>query len=142
MIKRYGWLSLAILALFFIYLFQRISYAAVLNSILPGAWEIKNANAVFVFNRTLRLVLNDAACMVIIWALFKEAKYVRAAFLVFLGELLIILPVYFIIKLSLEGDSELSSPLLSQVHRIIVNPLLMLLLIVGFIYQRWQKEKP
>jgi exosortase F-associated protein len=134
--KRYMILGFALLALVLIYLFQRVSYADILNSILPEALEIRNANAVFIFNRTGRLILNDTACMVIIWTLFRQTKFLKAAFLVFLVELLIILPLYFTIKLSLEGDSELSSPFLSQIHRIIVNPLLMIILIVAFYYQK------
>jgi hypothetical protein len=51
-------------------------------------------------------------------------------------EVFLLLPAYFIVKLTLEGDSEISSPLLSQIHRLIVNPLLMFLLMVGFVYQR------
>ncbi len=134
--KRYILLGFALLALVLIYLFQRISYADILNSILPEILEIRNPNPVFIFNRVLRLILNDAACMVIIWAVFQQTKFLRAAFLVFVVELLIILPLYFAIKLSLEGDSELSSPFLSQIHRIIVNPLLMFLLMIGFLYQK------
>jgi exosortase F-associated protein len=134
--KRYILLGFALLALVLIYLFQRISYADILNSILPEILEIRNPNPVFIFNRVIRLILNDAACMVIIWAVFQQTKFLRAAFLVFVVELLIILPLYFAIKLSLEGDSELSSPFLSQIHRIIVNPLLMFLLMIGFLYQK------
>ncbi len=139
--KRYMLLGFALLALVLIYLFQRVSYANIFNSILPQALEIKNANAIFIFNRTGRLILNDTACMVIIWALFQQTKFLKAAFLVFLVELLIILPLYFTIKLSLEGDSELSSPFLSQIHRLIVNPLLMFLLMIGFLYQRLNPNK-
>ncbi len=62
----------------------------------------------------------------------------KVAFLLFLVELFIILPLYFWIKLSTEGDSELSSPLLSQIHRLIINPTLMILLIVSFLYQKRQ----
>ena len=134
--KRYMILGFALLALVLIYLFQRVSYADILNSILPEVLKIRNANAIFIFNRTVRLILNDTACMVIIWTLFQQTKFLKAAFLVFLVELLIILPLYFTVKLSLEGDSELSSPFLSQIHRMIVNPLLMFLLMFGFLYQK------
>jgi exosortase F-associated protein len=72
----------------------------------------------------------------LIYAWFKERKYLTLSFYLFLVEVGLLLPIYFIVKLSLEGDSEISSPLLSQIHRLIVNPLLMFLLMVGFIYQR------
>jgi hypothetical protein len=51
--KRYILLGFALLALVLIYLFQRVSYADILNSILPEALEIRNANPVFIFNRTV-----------------------------------------------------------------------------------------
>ena len=76
------------------------------------------------------------ACFLLIYALFRHKSYLRVAFVVFLFEILILLPFYFSIKLYLEGDSEISSPLLSHLHRLIINPTLMILLIVGFFYQR------
>jgi exosortase F-associated protein len=120
-------LGLAILGL--VYVFQRINLAVLLGDFHP--------NVIFVITRTTRLILNDLACFLIIFALFREAKYLKIAFWVFLIELLVILPVYLVIKLSMEGNSEISSPLLSQVHRLIVNPMLMILLIIGFIYQKF-----
>lgn len=134
--KRYLLLGLALLILVMVYLFQRGSYANVWNQIFPEFLSIKSPNSIFIFNRCVRLILNDLACMVIIWFFFKEPKYLKAAFLVFCIELLVILPVYLVVKLNLEGPSELSSPLLSQIHRIIVNPLLMIILMIGFYYQK------
>lgn len=134
--KRYALIALAMLILLTVYLFQKISYAGVVNSILPDSLTINHPYGVFIFNRTIRLIINDGACMLLIWSLFGQMKYLKAAFVVFLIELFILLPVYFVIKLNLEGASEISSPLLSQIHRIIVNPLLMLILILGFYYQK------
>lgn len=115
-----------------VYLFQRVNLAGWLGGLHP--------NVIFVINRTARLIFNDLACFLIILALFREGKYLAIAFWVFLVELLVILPVYFAIKLTLEGDSEISSPLLSQIHRLIVNPMLMILLIAGFLFQRYFKR--
>lgn len=119
---------------------QRFSYAHALNSLLPDSLQIINPNTIFIVNKTIRLILNDAACVCLIYALFPGRNYLRIAFYVFLVELFIILPIYFIFKLTLEGDSELSSPLLSQIHRLIVNPLLMFLLMAGFLYQRLTRQ--
>lgn len=127
-------ISVASLVLVLVFVFQRFNYALLLNSLLP--FQIENQNTIFVINKTIRLVLNDTACILLIHVWFKQRQYLTLAFYLFLIELLILLPVYFIIKLSLEGDSEISSPLLSQIHRLIVNPLLMFLLMAGFIYQR------
>lgn len=130
--KRWALVCLSVIALFLIYVFQRINIAGFL---LAGFSP--HPNVIFIINKTIRLVLNDLCCLAIIWAIFQEKKYLQIAFYVLLLELLVILPVYFGIKLSLEGDSEISSPLLSQIHRLIVNPTLMLLLMVGFFYQRY-----
>lgn len=127
-------ISLALLILVVVFIFQRFNYAHLISSAL--GFQIENPNTVFVVNKTIRLVLNDTACMLLIFALFRQAKYLTLAFYLFLVELFFLLPFYLFVKLSLEGDSEISSPLLSQVHRLIVNPLLMFLLIAGFIYQR------
>jgi len=124
--------SLGVIILGLVYIFQRFSPAEILGEFPP--------NVIFVINRTIRLILNDLACFLIIFALFKGKKFLKIAFIVFLAELLVILPVYLVIKLTMEGDSEISSPLLSQVHRLVVNPMLMFLLIAGFFYQQFFKK--
>lgn len=134
--KRSVWIGGALLVLVLVFVFQRFNYAIALTSFLPEGLQITQPNTIFIINKTIRLVLNDVACMVLIYAWFKERKYLTLSFYLFLVEVCLLLPIYFIVKLSLEGDSEISSPLLSQIHRLIVNPLLMFLLMAGFIYQR------
>ncbi|MEO5602546.1 MAG: hypothetical protein ABIR06_16610 [Cyclobacteriaceae bacterium] len=123
-----------IMILGLVYIFQRVSLADLFGLFQGGDLH---PNIIFIINRTLRLMFNDLACFLIIYALFQKKKYLKIAFWVFLAELLVILPLYLIIKLTFEGDSEISSPLLSQVHRLIVNPMLMILLMVGFFYQEF-----
>lgn len=134
-------IALSIGILLLVYLFQRVSYAGIINGALPEALQLINPNVIFVVNKTIRLILNDLACMIFIYGVFQNQVYLKASFYLFLIELFLLLPFYFILKLNLEGDSELSSPLLSQLHRLIVNPLLMILLILGFVYQRLKFEK-
>lgn len=134
-------IGFALLVLIAAYVLQRFSYAHALNCLLPDNLQIVNRNTVFIVNKTVRLMLNDAACIGLIYALFPGRNYLRVAFYLFLVELLVILPVYFGVKLNLEGDSEISSPLLSQIHRLVVNPLLMFLLMIGFLHQRLRPEK-
>lgn len=115
-----------------VYIFQRVDLVGCPGELRP--------NTIFIVNRTFRLILNDIACFLIILAIFKQKKYLKMAFIVFLVELVVILPAYLVVKLTLEGDSEISSPLLSQIHRLIVNPMLMILLIGGFFYQQLLKR--
>lgn len=133
---RWIWLGMALLVLVLVYVFQQFSYAQLLDRIFPVGILATYPYAEFVVNKTVRLVLNDLACMAMIYALFREQKYLKVAFFLFLTEVFLILPLYFFVKLSMEGASEISSPMLSQVHRLIVNPLLMFLLMAGFGYQK------
>jgi len=122
---------ISVLGLALVYIFQQVDYFHFFFS--SGV----SANAVFIFNKTFRLLINDLLSVVLILALFENKKFVKMAFLVLLIELLVILPFYFWIKLKTEGDSEISSPLLSQIHRLIVNPMLMFILMAGFYYQKY-----
>jgi len=122
-------IALGISVLGMVYIFQRVSW----TSWWPGP---VHTHVEFVVNRVARLVLNDLACMLIMLAVFRERKYMVVGFMVFALELLVILPIYLVVKLSLEGSSEISSPLLSHIHRLIVNPMLMVLLMIGFFYQK------
>lgn len=115
-------------------MFQQFSYAHFLNN------EITNSHLIFIVNKSTRLVLNDTLCLGLIYAIYYDIRFVKFGSLIQLGEMFILLPLYFYSKLTLEGDSEISSPLLSQAHRLIVNPMLMILLMVGFYYQICYKK--
>lgn len=132
----------AIVLLTVVYVFQHFNYFEWINTIIGGILT-GNENQVFIVNRTVRLMINDLLCMGLIYGLFANKNYLRLAFYLFLVEILLILPIYLILKLSWEGTSEISSPLLSPIHRMIVNPLLMLLLMVALFYQQTfaKKEK-
>lgn len=129
--KRATIFMVALLVLVIVYVFQKFSY----YHFFFGLETNIHPNWIFVVNKSIRLTINDTACLFIIYALFYDQKYVRVGSYVQLIEMFFILPLYFAIKLSLEGDSEISSPLLSQIHRLIVNPTLMVLLMIGFYYQ-------
>ena len=89
----------------------------------------------------MRFLINDLACLALIVAIFNSSGYLRLGTLLFVLEFLVLLPLYFALKLTMEGDSEISSPLLSQLHRMIINPLLMIVLMLGFLYQNYFLEK-
>lgn len=128
--------AVCLVVLLAVYLFQRFDY---FNLLFGSSAEGNNFG--FIFNKSLRLLVNDAACLGLIWSLFHNRRYLSLATYLLLVEVLVILPLYFWIKLSLEGTSEISSPLLSQIHRLIVNPTLMILLIVSFFYQRFRNQR-
>lgn len=127
--------GVSLVGLGLVYVFQQVNYFYLFFS------SEASANTVFIFNKTFRLLINDLVCVTLILVLFENRKFVKMAFLVLWIELLVILPLYFLIKLNTEGDSEISSPLLSQIHRLIVNPMLMFILIAGFYYQKFFSAK-
>jgi len=112
-----------------LYIFQRFNYAELISLTF-------NPNTQFIINRTIRFIFNDLAVILLIYALFTNKQLLKIAFSIQLLEMLIILPLYFYFKLSLEGATEISSPLLSFIHRIVVNPIIMLLLIPAFWFQQ------
>jgi exosortase F-associated protein len=116
------------------YLYQ---YTDVLLAISRHTWR---EEAHFIVNRIFRIILNDMGMVLIIYAVFIDKQILKLAVLVQLIDLLILLPLYLLIKLPTEGISELSSPFLSQFHRVIVNPILMILLIPAIYYQKLLKR--
>jgi len=91
----------------------------------------------FLLNRLLRLLLNDLFMLGLFAAIFNRSAEVRIGTLVAFFELIFLLPAYIVLKFALEGDIEISNPLLSFVHRLIVNPLLMIILLFSLVYQRY-----
>lgn len=131
----------ALTILLSVYLFQRFNAFYYFVTQLGSGPDNFHPYVAFIVNKSLRLVVNDLACVLLIFAIFREKKYLLIAFYVFLFEFFAILPLYFLVKLTTEGDSEISSPLLSQVHRMIVNPTLMILLMASFFYQHFKTTK-
>jgi len=125
---------LSILTLILMYMLQRTNYCEILFNLF--SINLPSENFQFIFNRTLRFFVNDLSVILLIYVIFQSTGLVKIAFFVQLLGLLVVLPLYFYFKLTLEGPTELSSPLLSFIHRVVVNPILMLLLIPAFYYQQ------
>lgn len=109
-----------------VFLFQRQNIAG------HFGWADTAASR-FILNRTIRFLLNDAFAIGILYALFAERKYLIFALWVQLaGTVLFLLP-YFVLKLYFPAYN---GPLLSFLHRLVLNPTLLLLLIPAFYYQK------
>ena len=87
----------------------------------------------FLINRTIRFLLNDAFTIGLIYALFVERKYVIFAVYVQLAGVVLFLLPYFVLKVYFPSYNGL---LISFLHRLIVNPTLLMLLIPAFYYQK------
>lgn len=116
---------ISIVGLVAVFIFQRWDVAALFN--------IETPIYRFLFNRTIRFLLNDAFAIGLIYALFRERKYILFAIYVQVAGVILFLLPYFILKLYFPGYN---GPLISFLHRLILNPTLLLLLIIAFYYQR------
>ena len=110
-----------------IFLFQKYNVAA-----LAG---LQDPYSVFAVNRSIRFLLNDLFAMGIIYALFANRRYVWFAFVVQLGGMILFLLPYLCLKYYLP---HYNGPLINFLHRLILNPVLLLLLIPAFYYQKRQ----
>jgi len=124
-------IALAIAGVALTFMFQEFSFVQ--------HWEISE-DAKFVVRKIIRVVLNDFFMLILIAAWFRDWRVTRLAILVQLIDSLVLLPTYLVLKLALEGNSEISMPLLSLLHRLIVNPTLMILLLPALYFQRLQKH--
>jgi len=117
--------TFSIASLVLVFLFQRINMA--------GWMGVDNSYNVFILNRTIRFLINDGLAILLIYALFYERKYVVfAVWVQAFGTMFVLLP-YFILKFYYPAYN---GPLVSFLHRLVLNPTLLLLLIPAFYYQK------
>jgi exosortase F-associated protein len=86
-----------------------------------------------ILNKVVRYLVNDLAALGLIWVIFQRRDFLQFAFGVLLIGLVILLPIYFI------GYFYFSQSLgitLSFLHRLVMNPTLMMLLIPLFYYYK------
>lgn len=110
-----------------VFLFQRINW----SSWLPGSYS---SIEIFLINRSVRFVMNDIFAVLLVAALFGTRKHVIIAIYVQLIGFAVILVPYIILKINYPSYN---GPLISFLHRLVLNPLLIYLLIFFF----WYNEK-
>src|SRR5690349_16564063 len=117
--------------LLLIFLFQRFDWTR-----LVGLNDLANIER-FVVNRSIRFVLNDILGVLLVLSLFgKKSLAIIAVYVQILGFVLVMLP-YMILKLNYP---DYNGPMINFLHRLILNPLLIYLLIFFFWFQ--EKNKP
>ena len=136
---RWIFIGIGAVGLFCTYLFQQYLNAYAL--LTGGPFELVHytsdyrdiAKIPFIVNKVSRYLLNDGFSMMLVYGLFYQLHYLRFIFYIFLFGLLVLVPSYLILYLQApEGFSSM----LGHLHRIIFNPVLMMLLIPAFYYQR------
>ncbi|MCA6073407.1 exosortase F system-associated membrane protein [Fulvivirga sedimenti] len=128
--KRVILLVVGMIGLLLVYLLQNDIADLGKNMAGKGFWA-------FATGRAIRFILNDVFALLIIFALFFERKYIIFAIYVQLAGMVLILFPYLILKYHMPGYN---GPLISFLHRLVLNPLLLLLLIPAFWYQRQLPE--
>ncbi len=116
----------AIAGLLIFFLRQRFDFAGML-------FNVDDPLTRFLINRTIRFFINDAFAILLLYALFTERKYVVFALWVQVAGVVFLLIPYFILKVNFP---LYNGPLINFLHRIILNPTLVLLLIPAFYYQQ------
>lgn len=119
---------LSLVGLLCVYLFQRANVAELLGAANDSYRD-------FVINRSIRFILNDIMALGIIYSLFPERKFVMFAVYVQVIGLFFLLIPYFLLRYY----TDLDGPLLNFLHRIILNPILMLLLIPAFYFLKTKR---
>jgi exosortase F-associated protein len=121
----------SVIGLMAVFLFQRVDIAGGLGI----ASEPINK---FLINRSIRFLVNDALAIGLIYALFSERKYVMFAVYVQVAGMVLFLFPYFLLKIYFPGYN---GPLISFLHRLVLNPTLLMLLIPAFYYQKSLRRK-
>lgn len=88
---------------------------------------------VIITNKVVRYLVNDLAALSLLWVLFRRPDYLKLAVVVLLFGLFLLLPMYLAAYFLFRDQLGVT---LSYLHRLIMNPTLMMLLIPLFYYQR------
>jgi len=85
-----------------------------------------------ILNKVLRYLVNDMAALGIIYALFAKPSYVRLGWWIMWFGLGFLLPLYYLGLWLLPPSQSIA---LSYLHRLVMNPVLLMLLIPALYYQ-------
>lgn len=139
-VKRIALVLLAFIGLAFFYTLQDFDFVEFkfrYNQSFGGTIESgKQFN--FIISRLVRFIANDLLCILLIYALFDNKRYVVFGFYMQLFGLLVLFPLYIILSLNAASQSEYS--VLVPLYRLVMNPILMVLLIPAFYFQQKIKQ--
>ena len=127
---RWAMIAAALIGLLLVYLLQK-DITSLLISLGLSKFQL------FAATKAIRFLLNDLLMILMIHGIFYKRNYTLFAFYVQLFGIIFILTPYLIIKYY---HAVYNGPLISYLHRLVVNPLLMLLLIPAFIYRQEVRE--
>jgi exosortase F-associated protein len=123
-------IAFAITGLSLTFIFQRIDCSQIFSGITTESGK-------FIFNRTLRFLLNDNLMLLMIYGLFYNRRYLKFALMVEVFGFCFLLLPYFILRYYTDIDPMY----ISFIHRLIVNPTLMILLVPALYIQNKSIQK-
>jgi exosortase F-associated protein len=116
---------ISLTALGIIFITQRFDYSLLISD------DLSTQNQ-FIINRIIRFLLNDNLVLLLIYAIFYDRKYVKFGLAVEAFGFFFLLVPYFILRF----NSPIDHMYISFIHRLIINPTLMVLLIPAIYIQR------
>lgn len=131
-------LALVGLALFYgLQEFDFVNWQFRFNQSFGGAME-PGTEVNFIISRLVRFLANDLLCILLIYALFNNRRFVIFGFYVQLFGLVVLFPIYIYLTLNAASNAEYSA--LVPLYRLVMNPILMVLLIPAFYFQQKLKK--
>jgi exosortase F-associated protein len=127
--KRVSTAIFAILVLLLSFQFRALNF----TGLLLGYEEQVVLPWMLIANKVIRYLINDLAAIALLWVLFQRRDFILLAFWVLLFGLFLLLPLYFV---GYFYFSEKLGITLSYLHRLVMNPTLMMLLIPLFYFQQ------
>jgi|GEM_PF-557213 len=137
--KQILWIALAVLGWGFVYVMQEFDYTRLefrMGQYAEGYIPV-GENWRFVVNKGMRFLLNDLFSLLFIYGLFQKPSYVKVGLVVMGFGLFVLLPSYLILATQFK---ESAFHMLTFLHRITMNPWLMLMLVPAFYYDQTQKS--
>ena len=119
--------------LLLVFLFQKTSYFTIFYTFLSGEPPVDMVLQQYLFDKIFRFLVNDALAILMVHALFNDRKYTLFAVGVQVFGMLFILVPYLILR---TYYPEYQGAIVSHLHRLVLNPTLLMLLIPAFLYQK------
>jgi hypothetical protein len=120
---------ISLMSLAIVFVGQRFDYSLLISDGLDSKSQ-------FIINRTIRFLINDNLVLLLIYGLFYDKKYVKFGLTVeAIGFFFLLIP-YFMLRFYTSIDHMY----ISFIHRLIINPTLMVLLIPAIYLQKFKKE--
>jgi exosortase F-associated protein len=93
---------------------------------------------IIILNKVVRYLINDLAALALLWVLFQRRDYLQLAVAVLLFGLVVLLRLYFVGYFFFQDSLGVT---LSYLHRLVMNPTLMMLLIPLFYYMKDEERR-